>query len=740
VKRIPARLTALVAVALVLSSLVLPSWETPAVAAVAAPGRVSGVVRDETGAALAGADVRLSTPSGPLAGAATTDAGGNYSISVATGLYDVSVAVTDAAGPWTARVNNMPVWSDTPLDLAVVRPDAPPAPAPDPTGPSAPAAGATADPAPGSGVTWQGRVLDPQGLPVQPRQFRLEPAAGAPGGTLDVGGPDGAFTFTGPAGRYDLSLATDLGPWGGGATSGPDDGLLLSAAVDLTMDRSDDLTLPDAGTADVVVAAADGHKATDPLGYSADTVDPVDLASGVGARAAVHDTIAADGSAHYGPLLFGRSAVTFAVPHDPQPLPVTATMEPGDRLAIVLGDRTTPPGVPQDVSATAGDGKVKVTWNPPAFDGGSPVTGYVVTASHGGSNFKASFPATASSGTIRGLVNGSDYTVTVMAKNAKGPGPASEPMTVVLDGSGTTVTPPPGDGTGGPGTDPVGGAGAGDGSGSGATQPSSGSGRSGYWLLDADGAVYAFGDAAPQGDASASLATTSGSAAGSRSGPAATRAVDLEPTPSGRGYWILDSQGRIHPFGDAGHFGDVIPARLGAGEEPASLSATPSGAGYWVFTNRGRALAFGDAAFLGDMTGTTLNGPVLDSVATPSGHGYYMVASDGGIFAFGDARFAGSMGGKQLHQPIVGITPSQSDTGYWLIASDGGVFAFDAPFRGSMGGRRLNRPVRGMVRYGDGYLMVAEDGGIFTFSDRLFTGSLGARPPAGPIVAVAAPA
>jgi hypothetical protein len=44
-----------------------------------------------------------------------------------------------------------------------------------------------------------------------------------------------------------------------------------------------------------------------------------------------------------------------------------------------------------------------------------------------------------------------------------------------------------------------------------------------------------------------------------------------------------------------------------------------------------------------------------------------------------------------------------------------------------------------MVRYGNGYLMVGEDGGIFNFSDRLFAGSLGDRPPAEPIVSVAAP-
>jgi hypothetical protein len=43
-----------------------------------------------------------------------------------------------------------------------------------------------------------------------------------------------------------------------------------------------------------------------------------------------------------------------------------------------------------------------------------------------------------------------------------------------------------------------------------------------------------------------------------------------------------------------------------------------------------------------------------------------------------------------------------------------------------------------MVRYGTGYLMVSEDGGIFSFSDRPFAGSLGATPPAQPIVSVAA--
>src|SRR5207237_5773140 len=97
---------------------------------------------------------------------------------------------------------------------------------------------------------------------------------------------------------------------------------------------------------------------------------------------------------------------------------------------------------------------------------------------------------------------------------------------------------------------------------------------------------------------------------------------------------------------------------------------------------------------------------------------------------------AGSMGGRALNAPVRSLVPDGGGTGYWLVGADGGVFAFDAPFRGSMGGRPLNRPVGGMARYGDGYLMVGEDGGVFTFSDRPVTGSLRARPPAGPIVSV----
>jgi sugar lactone lactonase YvrE len=250
----------------------------------------------------------------------------------------------------------------------------------------------------------------------------------------------------------------------------------------------------------------------------------------------------------------------------------------------------------------------------------------------------------------------------------------------------------------------------------------SGPRQSGYWMLGSDGKVFPFGDAKSMGDASGAL-------------PAGLKAMHIEPTPTAKGYWIVNEDGAVYSFGDAVALGNVDTAALGPKEKVTSLNSTPSGKGYWVFTTKGRVLTFGDAKSFGDLLDKNLNGVIKSSVASPTGQGYYMVASDGGVFAFGDAKFRGSMGAVKLNQPVESLVPARDGLGYWLVASDGGIFAFGtAPFRGSMGDRKLNKPVVGMVRYGAGYLMVAADGGIFNFSDKPFDGSLGADPPARPIV------
>ncbi len=87
-----------------------------------------------------------------------------------------------------------------------------------------------------------------------------------------------------------------------------------------------------------------------------------------------------------------------------------------------------PPAAPGAPTGTAGDGEVTVSWTAPSSNGGSPITGYTVTGSPGGS---CTTTGTRSC-TITGLQNGTAHTFRVRAKNAIGTGPssvASDPLT-----------------------------------------------------------------------------------------------------------------------------------------------------------------------------------------------------------------------------------------------------------------------------------------------------------------------
>jgi hypothetical protein len=275
-----------------------------------------------------------------------------------------------------------------------------------------------------------------------------------------------------------------------------------------------------------------------------------------------------------------------------------------------------------------------------------------------------------------------------------------------------SVAPPSGDLVNGPATD---------------TAPDDGLGKAvlpstvvGYWTIGSDGKVYNFGDAPKLGEPASP----------------AKLMIDIEAAPHGTGYWTLDSNGTVSAFGPV-FYGSLSAADLRAGEKAVSISGTPTGAGYWIFTNRGRMFAFGDAnKDLGDISSVKLNGEVVDSQPTPTGRGYYLTAADGGVFALGDAKFFGSTGDIKLNKPVVGIVPDPDGEGYWLVATDGGVFTFKSVFKGSTGDIALNKPMRGMVPYGNGYLMVAEDGGVFNFSNKPFSGSTGANPPANPMVSI----
>jgi SpoIID/LytB domain protein len=191
------------------------------------------------------------------------------------------------------------------------------------------------------------------------------------------------------------------------------------------------------------------------------------------------------------------------------------------------------------------------------------------------------------------------------------------------------------------------------------------------------------------------------------------------------GYWVVDSEGDVAAFGAAKSYGTAAGTSLEGIVK--GMVATPDYKGYWMVGSNGGVLAFGDANWYGSASKLHLAKRVVGMAATPDGGGYWLVASDGGIFAFGDAGFHGSTGQLHLNKPIVGIAATPDGRGYWLVASDGGVFAFgDARFYGSVGQRRLNEAVTGIVPSPDGrgYFIVAKDGGVFAFGDARFLGSL----------------
>ena len=72
-----------------------------------------------------------------------------------------------------------------------------------------------------------------------------------------------------------------------------------------------------------------------------------------------------------------------------------------------------------------------------------------------------------------------------------------------------------------------------------------------------------------------------------------------------------------------------------------AIASSPSGKGYWLVRSDGGVFAYGDAQFHGSMGGQPLAAPIVDFAATPDGGGYWLLGADGGVFAFGSAPFDG---------------------------------------------------------------------------------------------------
>lgn len=127
-----------------------------------------------------------------------------------------------------------------------------------------------------------------------------------------------------------------------------------------------------------------------------------------------------------------------------------------------------------------------------------------------------------------------------------------------------------------------------------------------------------------------------------------------------------------------------IPGVTGGAME---VAMHPSGKGYYIVASDGGVFSFGEAPFFGSLGGQRLNKPITGMAVRPQGDGYLLCGADGGVFAFGAAKFSGSLGSVVLNAPIVDIEFDAEGDGYWMLGADGGIFTFGAAnYHGSAAG------------------------------------------------------
>jgi hypothetical protein len=156
----------------------------------------------------------------------------------------------------------------------------------------------------------------------------------------------------------------------------------------------------------------------------------------------------------------------------------------------------------------------------------------------------------------------------------------------------------------------------------------------GYWLYTSYGNVYG----------------TSGTAwYGSPAGYGFRGATitGMAPTRDGKGYWLVDAAGKVFAFGDATGY----PALRHA--HPVTGIAAAPGGGYWLYTAHGNIYPSAGTAWYRSPAANGFRASTITGMAaTPDGLGYWLVDAAGSLFSYGDA---GSYPGPANAHPIVGV-------------------------------------------------------------------------------------
>jgi len=92
--------------------------------------------------------------------------------------------------------------------------------------------------------------------------------------------------------------------------------------------------------------------------------------------------------------------------------------------------------------------------------------------------------------------------------------------------------------------------------------------------------------------------------------------VGMAATPDGGGYWLVSANGGVYAFGDA-MFAGSLPGVGVMSSSVVGMAATPDGGGYWLVSANGGVYAFGDAPFFGSAGALRLQAPVVAMAVAP---------------------------------------------------------------------------------------------------------------------------
>ena len=219
----------------------------------------------------------------------------------------------------------------------------------------------------------------------------------------------------------------------------------------------------------------------------------------------------------------------------------------------------------------------------------------------------------------------------------------------------------------------------------------------GYWLVGADGSVFAFGNAHYAGSIPAMSIGPTGSKQRRR---LTAPIVGISSAANGNGYLMVARDGGVFAFGNARFAGSCANAG-GCPAPVVTIVPDATGKGYWLLLSNCDMVAFGDAPKIADtdcQDYAHTNKVVATSAArTPDGHGYWVLLDNGAVYPEGDAKTLGSWRASRAtptSDPAVAIAPTSDGHGAWVITANGGVEPFgDAPALGNMAGKTLSAPI-----------------------------------------------